>query len=329
MDLNSKGGDIMRKVIVYRSLPKNKLEFLKKYFDISYFPEVSNPLENKEFIKELKTTDALFGAGMEITEELLNEALNLKVISNFSAGYDNLNLKILSEKGIIATNSPDVLSDTVADLIFSLLLTTSRRIVELDSFIRKGCWHEKINEKLFGVDVHNKTIGMLGLGRIGKKVAQRALGFEMNILYHKRSRDMQAEKIYQARYVENLDMLLAKSDFICITLPLNENTKHMINYEKMKKMKSNAIIVNASRGSIIKELDLIKALKNNVINGAGLDVFEEEPIEITNELIDLNNVVLTPHIGSATTKTREKMIEQGIDNLIDALNGKIPNNLLN
>src|SRR5699024_154687 len=283
----------------------------------------------KSFLEAMKTADALFGAGLKVTEELLDQSPNLKVISNFSAGYDNLDLKLLSRKKIIGTNAPDALVDTVADLIFSLVLSTSRRIVELDKYIRKGDWKETIGESHFGTDVHHKTIGILGLGRIGKKVAQRANGFDMNILYHKRTRDKNAEEAYHATYVENLDELLSKSDIICITLPLNKDTKHMIDYQKLELMKPKSIIVNGSRGSVINESDLIRALKNKIIGGAGLDVYEKEPIDRTNELINLDNVVLTPHIGSATAETREMMVEQGIKNLTAALDGKKPDNLLN
>jgi len=319
----------VKKVVVYRTLQKKQLDFLKSNFDISYFPDIASPLNDKDFLEAMKTADALFGAGLKVTKELLDQSPNLKVISNFSAGFDNLDLKLLSESGIIATNAPDALVDTVADLIFSLILTVSRRVVELDKFIRKGEWNEKIEKSSFGTDVHHKTIGIIGLGRIGKKVAQRALGFDMNILYHKRTRDKNAEETYHATYVQNVDKLLAKSDFICITLPLNKETKHMINYQKLELMKPDSIIVNGSRGAVINENDLITALKNKVIGGAGLDVFEQEPIERTNELINLDNVVLTPHIGSATAKTREMMVEQGINNLTAALDGKKPENLLN
>src|SRR5699024_2500564 len=290
----------MKKVVVYRTLPEKQLNFLRNNYNVSYFPELSNPLENKSFLEAMKTADALFGAGLKVTEELLDQCPNLKVISNFSAGYDNLDLKLLSRKKIIGTNAPDALVDTVADLIFSLVLSTSRRIVEMDKYIRKGDWKETIGESHFGTDVHHKTIGILGLGRIGKKVAQRANGFDMNILYHKRTRDKNAEEAYHATYVENLDELLSKSDIICITLPLNKDTKHMIDYQKLELMKPKSIIVNGSRGSVINESDLIRALKNKIIGGAGLDVYEQEPIENTNDLIKFNNVVLTPHIGSAT-----------------------------
>ena len=320
---------LMKNVVVYRTLQSKQLDFLQNNFNVSYFPDLENPLNDKDFLEAMKTTDALFGAGLKVTKELLDQSPNLEVISNFSAGFDNLDLELLSERKIIATNAPDALVDTVADLIFTLVLATSRRVVELDKFIRKGEWKENIGESSFGTDVHHKTIGILGFGRIGKKVAQRALGFDMNILYHKRTRDKKAEETYHATYVENLDELLAESDFVCVTLPLTKATKHIINYQKMELMKPDSIIVNGSRGAVINESDLIAALKNKVIGGAGLDVYEKEPIDRTNELINLDNVVLTPHIGSATAETREMMVEQGIKNLTAALDGKKPDNLLN
>src|SRR5699024_1902711 len=319
----------MKHVVVYRTLNSKQLEFLRSNFKVSYFPDIKDARNNTSFLESMKTAVALYSAGLKVTKDLLNIAPNLKVISNFSAGFDNLDLSLLSDRKIIATNAPDALIDTVADLMFSLILTTSRRVVELDKFIRKGRWQENIGEELFGSDVHHKTLGILGLGRIGKKIAQRALGFDMDILYYKRTRDEAEEKKYQAVYTESLDELLCKSDIICITTPLTKETFHMINYEKFKLMKPHTIIVNGSRGSIIKESDLIAALKNKIIGGAGLDVYEQEPIDKTNELIKMDNVVLTPHIGSATKKTRQMMVEQGIDNLVAALNGERPKNQLN
>lgn len=317
----------MKHVVVYKSLQQKQLEFMKRYFKVSYYPEVA--IDNKEFLESLSTADGLFGAGMKITEELLDRAEKLKVISNFSAGYDNLDLDMLTNKGIIATNAPDALVDTVADLIFGLVLTSARRISELDHLIRKNEWKEEIGEEHFGTDVHHKNIGIVGFGHIGQKVAQRANGFDMNVLYHQRSRDVTAEKEYKAEFCEDLSELLNKSDFVCLTLPLTESTKHLISEKELKLMKPSAILINGSRGPIVDETALIKSLKEGEISSAGLDVFEKEPLEFSSELLTLKNVVLTPHIGSATFKTRESMQKLGIKNLIDALNNETPDNILN
>lgn len=317
----------MKHIVVYRALQQKQLDFLRKHCQVSYHPDVTE--KNEEFLQSLKTANGLFGAGMKITEDLLSMAKNLQVVSNFSAGYDNLDLNLLTKKGIIATHAPDALTDTVADLIFTLMLTTARRVSELDLFIRKGNWRRVIDEDYLGTDVHHRNIGIIGLGRIGRKLAKRAKGFDMKIYYYKRSRNIEAEEKYEATYCQNLDHLLRVCDFICITVPLTKETRHMISYRELNLMKQSAILVNVARGAIIHEESLISALKNGDILGAGLDVFEQEPIDSTSELLNLKNVVLTPHIGSATLKTRELMVEQGINNLLAALNGERPENILN
>lgn len=317
----------MNHIVVYRSIGQEYLDYLRKYSRVSYFPEATET--NEAFMASLKTADALFGAGMKITNDLLSKAENLQVVSNFSAGYDNFDLELLTKKGIIATHAPEALADSVADLIFALLLTTARRVSELDSFIRKGEWQGAIDENHFGVDVHHRKIGIIGLGRIGRKLAKRANGFDMDVYYYKRTRDEEAEKSYNAVYCGDVDDLLEACDFVCITLPLTKGTKHMINFRELDLMKQSAILINGSRGSIVNEKALISALQNNVIKGAGLDVFEQEPLDSTNELLTLNNVVLTPHIGSATLKTRKTMVEHGIKNLLAGLHGERPDNILN
>ncbi len=319
----------LKHVVVYRTLQDNHLDMLRKDFQVSYYPSITD--DNRDsFLSDLKTADGLLGAGMKISSELLDQAKQLRVISNFSAGYDNVDLDELTSRGIIATNVPDALTDSVADLIFSSLLSSARRISELDRFVRNGSWEGAIGEEQFGTDVHHRTIGIVGMGRIGRKLAQRAaLGFDMNVVYHKRQRDLEAERTFHALYCADLKELLDKSDFICLTLPLTKETKHMISHSEFRQMKPTAILVNGARGPVVDEKALIQALKGGVIRGAGLDVFEKEPLDSKSELIQLDNVVLTPHIGSATKETRARMVEQGIKNLFAALNGERPINLLN
>ncbi|PLS18643.1 bifunctional glyoxylate/hydroxypyruvate reductase B [Bacillus sp. M6-12] len=316
------------KVIVYRKIPTRFLEKLQKHCDVAYFEEI-NEQNHDDFNRHLANADGLLGSTMKITNEILDRAPQLRVVSNFSAGYDNLPIDELTERRIIATNAPDALTDTTADMIFGLLLTASRRISELDRYIRAKKWHEEITESEFGLDVHHKTVGIVGMGRIGRAVAKRAaLGFDMKVLYHKRTRDEKAEKQYGASYC-GLSELLQSSDFVCLTIPLTSETFHLIGEAELNLMKKSAILINGARGAVVDQVALIQSLKNGTIFGAGLDVFEQEPLEHKSELLSMENVVLLPHIGSATKETRSRMVDHGIKNLQQALQGETPMNLLN
>lgn len=318
----------MDHVIVYRKIPDFLLERLQRHCQVSYFEEVTKE-NHAEFVAKLKVAHGLLGSSMPITTELLDQAPNLRVVSNFSAGYDNLDLKELTERNIIATNTPDALTDTTADLIFGLLLSTSRRITELDRYVRAKKWKKEIEKSHFGIDIHHKTIGIVGMGRIGRAVAKRAArGFDMKVLYYKRTRDTEAEDTLGAFYCD-LPELLRTSDFVCLTLPLTDETYHLIGEQELKLMKPSAILINGARGGIVDQKALISALKEGTILAAGLDVFEEEPLPHDSELLSLENVVIVPHIGSATEETRNRMIMDGIDNLLQALRGERPKNLLN
>lgn len=318
----------MNHIVVYREIPSFLLESLKKMNTISYFDKITG--ENyEEFLTKLQSADGLLGTSMKITKEMLDEAPNLKVVSNFSAGYDNLDLEDLSDRGIMATNAPDALTDTTADMIFGLVLSVGRRITELDRYVRAKKWNSDITKELFGLDIHHKTIGIIGMGRIGRAVAKRAaLGFDMKVLYHKRSRDLQAEVEFGATYCE-LHQLLQESDYVCLTVPLTPETYYLIGEEELKMMKPTGVLINGARGAVINEAALISALKAGTILAAGLDVFEKEPLSTDSELLTMENVVLLPHIGSATERTRTKMVELAIENLQQALNGERPKNLLN
>lgn len=318
----------MDHVLVYRKIPPVLLEKLTEQCRVSYFEDITQ--ENRsEFEAQLEVAHGLLGSSMPITTELLDKAPNLRVVSNFSSGYDNFDLAELTRRGIIATNTPDSLTDTTADLIFGLLLSTSRRITELDRFIREQKWEGDIEKDYFGLDVHHKTIGVVGMGRIGRAVAKRAaLGFDMKVLYHKRTRDTEAEKSLGAVYCD-LPELLAVSDYVCLTVPLTKETRYLIGEQELKQMKPTAILINGARGAVVDEQALIKALKDGTILAAGLDVFEEEPLPHDSELLVMENVVLVPHIGSATEETRNRMVADGIDNLLQALRGERPKNLLN
>ena len=315
------------KVVVYRELPEQVLSFLKNKFNVSYFPNLDDQ-NYHDFLSELQTAQGLLGASMKIDQELLDQAPQLKVISNISVGYDNLNIEELRKRGILGTNTPGVLDDTTADTVFGLLLATARRMPELDHYVKSGRWEGTKGEDLFGVDVHHKTLGIIGMGSIGRAVAKRArFGFDMEILYHNRSRNKEAENKYDATYC-TLDDLLKKSDFVCLMVPHTPQTEKMIGEREFNLMKESAIFINGSRGKNVDEAALIKALQEKKILRAGLDVFEIEPIEKDNPLLSLPDVVTLPHIGSATTETRASMAKLAAENMAIALEGKTPPNLI-
>lgn len=318
----------MDHVIVYRPIPEFLLERLREEFDVSYYQKVKDD-NRRHFEQEVKETNGLLGAGWPITKAFLDNAPHLRVVSNISAGYDNFDIEELTKRGVMATNSPDALTETTADLIFGLLLSTARRITELDRFVRAKRWSGGIKKKFFGLDVHHKTIGIVGMGRIGRAVAKRAaLGFNMKVLYHKRTRDMESERAFGAKYCD-LAELLGSSDYVCLTLPLTSSTHHLIGEQQLKQMKPESILINGGRGPLVNEKALIKALKNNTIAAAGLDVYEKEPLPHDSELLSMENVVLSPHIGSATEETRTQMAVGAVENLLQGLRGDTPKNLLN
>lgn len=318
---------MQQKVVIYRELPEQVLRFLENKFDVSYFPNL-NEENYRDFLSELQTAQGLLGASMKLDQELLDQAPNLKVVSNISVGYDNLNIEDLKKRGIAATNTPGVLDDTTADTVFGLLLATARRMPELDHYVKAGRWEGTKGEDLFGVDVHHKTLGIIGMGSIGKAVAKRArFGFDMEILYHNRSRNEEAENKYDATYC-SLDELLKRSDFVCLMVPYTPQTEKMIGEREFNLMKNSAIFINGSRGKNVDEAALIKALEEKKIRSAGLDVFEVEPIEKDNPLLRLSQVVTLPHIGSATSETRAKMAKLAAENMTSALEGNTPPNLI-
>lgn len=316
------------KVIVYRKVDKAVLELINNTCDVVYFESLDSntyPL----FLQELKDAHGILGASLKFDKELLDQAPQLKMISNISVGYDNFDLGELTKRGIMATNTPDVLNDTVADTIFGLLLATARRLPELDQFVKTGEWKESLGEKWFGSDVHHKVLGIIGMGGIGSAIAKRAhFGFDMPILYHNRSRNEEAEQKYQATY-SSLDELLLRSDYVCLMAPLTLQTEKLMGEKEFKKMKKTAFFINGSRGKTVDEDALIQALQSGEILGAGLDVFVKEPVDIDNPLLSMKNVVTLPHIGSATYETRFKMAMLAAENMVAGLLGKPIPNLLN
>lgn len=266
----------------------------------------------------------------KITAEVMDAAPNLKVIANTAVGYDNIDVPAATERGIIVTNTPDVLTETTADLAFALILAIARRIPEADAYMRAGKYHRfEIFPEMVGVDVYGKTLGIVGMGRIGTAVARRAaLGFSMRVLYTSNHVNETAEKEFGAQKAP-FDQLLNESDFISINTPLTPETRHMFTLTEFEQMKSTACLVNTARGPIVKESDLVQALNDGLIRGAALDVFEKEP-EMAPGLAQIKDrLVVAPHVGSATIETRQQMALLAVKNAIAALTGNQPPNAVN
>ncbi|MDM5340627.1 D-glycerate dehydrogenase [Fictibacillus enclensis] len=286
--------------------------------------ESLEPIPRSELLQKLGPAEGLLITGEKIDDELLDHAPNLKVVSNISVGYNNFDTDAMKRRNIIGTNTPDVLNETVADLALALMLSAARRVPELDKLVKDGKWEKKSDEPLFGVDVHGKTLGIIGMGRIGEAIGRRAkFGFNMDILYHNRHRKMETEKELDASYVSQ-EELLQKSDFVLLMVPFTEETKHLMGREQFAQMKKSAIFINTSRGQTVDEGALTEALQNGEILAAGLDVFDQEPVSPDNPLLKLPNVVTLPHIGSATYQTRFDMAMLAAENLVAAVTGKEP-----
>jgi gluconate 2-dehydrogenase len=278
---------------------------------------------------EIADVDGLLMVGGSIDQELLDRATRLKVVSNVSVGYNNFDIEAMKKRAVLGTNTPSVLDETVADLVLALVLATSRRIVELDRYVKEGKWEKGNDEQLLGADVHHATIGIIGMGRIGEAIAKRAKnGFDMDVLYYNRTRKHQAEEKLGVEYA-SMDEVLKRSDFVVLMTPLTPETTHMIGKKEFSLMKENAFFINASRGQTVDEQALIEALEMGKICGAGLDVYEKEPVDLDNPLLKMPNVVTLPHIGSATEKTRFEMAMLAAKNLVLGVRGEQPPNLLN
>ncbi|MFC6114246.1 2-hydroxyacid dehydrogenase [Sporosarcina thermotolerans] len=314
----------MEKVLIYSPISEEGTIKLEDRFTV-----VTAVPGSEEFNREIVTATGLIGSSLKVNEALLERAPLLKVVSNISVGYDNLDIEELTKRGILATNTPDVLTETTADTIFGLLLATARRIPELDKYVKEGNWTGKLSPTLFGVDVHGKTLGIIGMGKIGQAIAKRGrFGFGMDILYHNRSRKPEAETKLGAKYVE-MDDLLQQADFVCLMAPQTADTIHLISAREFSLMKETAIFVNGSRGALVNEDDLAAALKEGEILAAGLDVYEHEPLAEDHPFLGIPNLVTLPHIGSATSETRAKMEELACRNLVAGLTGEIPPSLIN
>ncbi len=280
------------------------------------------PPTKEEILKRIAGKNAILCMLSDrIDKEVMDAAgPQLKIISSYSTGFEHIDVVEATRRGIYVTFTSDILAESTADITFALILACARNIVSADRMVREKKWEVGwMPDLLLGHNVHGATIGIIGLGKIGSAVARRARGFGMKIMYYSRRRNEAVESELDAKYVQDLDELLAHSDFVTIHTTLNEESKHLINAKRLEKMKQTAFLINTSRGAIVSQRDLISALKSGMIAGAGLDVFEREPIEKTSPLLAMKNVVLLPHIGSADYITRSKMAEVAARSILDVL----------
>lgn len=314
------------RVLVTKKLSETHKTYLETHCDCEFLDH--RPLSRSELLDKVGDVEGLLQVGTRIDEDLLSKAPHLKIVSNVSVGYNNFDVEAMRTYGVLGTHTPGVLDDTVADLVFGLIINVARRLSELDRYVKEGRWQPSDLEELFGVDVHHKKLGIIGMGRIGQKIAKRAaLGFDMEVSYYNRSNNLEAEKAYGAIY-KPITSILKESDFIVLMVPLTDETKNMIDQEAFKQMKPNAIFINASRGATVDESALFEAVNTGLIKGAGLDVFREEPVPVHNALLSHPRIITLPHIGSATHATRELMAKLACENLVKGVKGEVPPNVV-
>ncbi len=318
------------RIFVTQPLFPQHMELLRQYCDVDVY-EAGGPPPRSLLLEKVRNKDGIVCmVGDKIDAEVMDLSPNLVVISTNSVGFDHIDVEEATRRGIYVTNTPGVLTEATADLTWALLLSVARRIVEADNYLRAGKWKIAWTPTFFvGADVYGQTIGIIGFGRIGQAVAKRAKGFGMKILYYDVVRvPPEREKELDANYV-SLEELLKNSDFVTLHVALTKETRHMISERELRMMKPTAFLINTSRGPVVDEAALVKALREKWIAGAALDVFEQEPISPENPLIKFENVVLTPHIGSASISSRTKMSELAATNLLSVLRGEEPPHLVN
>jgi glyoxylate reductase len=317
------------KVFVTRRIPSPGIEMLSKRCDVTVY-DGAQALAREDLLKSIRDKDGLVCIPEDrIDREVLDAAPSLKAICTYSVGYDHIDVGEATKRGIFIGYTPGVLTDATADLAFALLIATARRISEGDRYVRAGKWQGHFDPMLMiGESVWEATLGIVGFGRIGRAVATRAGGFRMKVLYYDPDR-LVAEEPWRGSEYRDLDDLLGASDFVSIHVPYSRQTHHLIGERELKLMKPTAMLINTSRGSVIDESALVEALKADRLAGAGLDVYEREPLDINSPLLRMENVILAPHIGSATRTTRMKMAELTARNLLAALRGDAPIHWLN
>lgn len=313
------------KIYVTRRIPERGIKMLKEKGYEVYVSAKDGVLTKEELLSALKEKqyDAVISLLTDtIDSEVFEVAPSVKIFANYAVGFNNIDLNTAKEKGVIVSNTPDVLTHTVAEHAFALMLSLASRVAEGDRYMRSGKYIGWDPLLLLGTDLRGKTLGILGAGRIGRDLAeQSSKGFSMKIIYYDISRNESLEKDYRAEFKETVEEVLKEADFVSIHVPLLPSTKHLINAERLRMMKKTSYLINTSRGPVVDESALVEALKNGIIAGAGLDVFENEPA-LAPGLVELENVVITPHIASATVETREKMSEVAALNIIEVLEGR-------
>ena len=313
------------KVLITRKIPEAGIEILKEAGYKVEIHEATGPLSRETFLQKIAEADAVIPMLSEqIDKEVIDRAPKLKVIANYAVGYNNINVDYARSKNIYVTNTPDVLTEATADLTWALILSATKRIPESDQFVRQGYFKGWEPLLMLGDDVTGRTLGIVGAGRIGQAVGSRARGFRMHVLYYSPTEKKQFGHQIGVRRCE-FDELLQTADILTFHCPLNEQTRHLLNAENIYKIKKGAYIINTSRGPVIEESALVQALENGHLGGAGLDVYEFEP-KIHPKLLTLKNVVLLPHIGSATKETRSAMSRIAAENVKSVLSGKKPLN---
>ncbi|MFC5653329.1 2-hydroxyacid dehydrogenase [Paenibacillus solisilvae] len=314
-------------VFIDRPIPAEAEAYIAEHCAYSIWDR-KDPIPPDVLQEELSQANGLLTSGRKIDSSFLEAAPRLRAVSTISVGYNHFDITAMKARGVIGTNTPDVLNETVADLVFALILSSARRTPELDRYVKDGLWKPGDNENLFGIDVHHSSLGIIGMGRIGEAIARRAkFGFSMEVSYCNRSRREHAEQQYGAVYM-TLEELLRTSDFVLLMTPLTPETARLIGRDQFRMMKKTAIFINASRGQTVDETALIEALQEGTIRAAGLDVFDREPIDPDSPLLRMPNVVTLPHIGSATARTRYEMAMLAARNLVLAVTGQTPPNVV-
>ncbi|MBP2543456.1 2-hydroxyacid dehydrogenase [Acinetobacter guillouiae] len=316
-----------KKVVVFSQIDSEVQAKLAEKYQLV----VLNPKQgdiNAQIRQAVVDADAMIGAGRLLNESNIATAEKLKIISSVSVGYDNYDVDYLNQKKIWLSNTPHVLTETTADLAFTLLMSAARKVPSLDHWTKQGEWQRTVNATQFGQEIFGKTLGIIGLGHIGAAIARRGFyGFNMNILYHNRREKIEVAQQFNAQY-KSLEALLKQADFVVVAVDLNSQSKALIGAQEFALMQKHAVFVNIARGSVVDEQALTEALQNRQIFAAGLDVYQKEPLQ-QSPLFELDNVVTLPHIGSATAETRKKMAELAFQNLVDALEQRTPRYLVN
>lgn len=314
----------MNKILITRKIPQKFIEQLEQIGDVVMWDKELTPMPRETFLSEVKDATACFITLSEsVDEEVLTEASDLKIIANMAVGYDNIDVVRANDHDITVTNTPDVLTETTAELGFTLMLTVARRIIEAERYVQEGQWQSWGPYLLSGKDVHGSTVGIYGMGGIGRAFARRLKGFNTRILYHNRTQNPEAEKELDATYV-SFETLLKESDFVICTAPLTPQTENQFDSKAFNLMKNDAIFINIGRGAIVDETALVEALRNHTILGCGLDVLRQEPIDVNHPLLKLDNAVIVPHIGSASRLTRDRMVQFCVNNILAVLNHQLP-----